>query len=235
MRNHTAKQNLKKMKKGDRAFFYHSGDGKEIVGIVEIIREHHPDPTAEKGEPWVVVDVKAVEPMPKPVTLDGDQEGAEAQGHGAGEVQSRLSVQPVTADEWKLDLQDGRNEIGRRRWHFVTVNWLSILIAAVAAWLFGGVYYTALSKPWLAAQGKTMEQCQAEQAGQVRRGQGRAVHSGVRRRDHHGLGAVRHPGAHERIHAARRRHLGGADLVRLRADHDDVQQRLPRTQGRCSP
>ena len=48
---------------------------------------------------------------------------------------------------------------------FVSVNWLSILIAAVAAWLFGGVYYTALSKPWLKAQGKTLEQCQAEQAG----------------------------------------------------------------------
>src|SRR4029079_15979115 len=48
---------------------------------------------------------------------------------------------------------------------FVTVNWLSILIAAVAAWLFGGVYYTALGKYWMAAQGKTMEQCQAEYAG----------------------------------------------------------------------
>src|SRR3954465_4647788 len=47
---------------------------------------------------------------------------------------------------------------------FMSVNWLSILIAAVAAWLFGGVYYTALSKPWMAAQGKTMEQCQAEMA-----------------------------------------------------------------------
>jgi hypothetical protein len=47
---------------------------------------------------------------------------------------------------------------------FVTVNWLSILIAAVAAWLFGGVYYTALGKYWMAAQGKTMEQCQAEMA-----------------------------------------------------------------------
>jgi len=45
------------------------------------------------------------------------------------------------------------------------VNWLSIVTAAVAAWLFGGVYYTALSKPWLAAQGKTLEQCEAEQAG----------------------------------------------------------------------
>ena len=47
VRNHTAKQNLMKMKKGDRAFFYHSNDGKEIVGIVEVIREHYPDPTAE--------------------------------------------------------------------------------------------------------------------------------------------------------------------------------------------
>lgn len=49
---------------------------------------------------------------------------------------------------------------------FVTVNWLSILIAAVAAWLFGGIYYTALSRPWLKAQGKTLEQCRAEQAGE---------------------------------------------------------------------
>jgi hypothetical protein len=48
---------------------------------------------------------------------------------------------------------------------FLTVNWLSIFIAAVAAWLFGGVYYTALGKPWMAAQGKTREQCEAEYAG----------------------------------------------------------------------
>ena len=47
---------------------------------------------------------------------------------------------------------------------FVTVNWLSIMVAAVAAWLFGGVYYTALGRAWMAAQGKTMEQCQAEMA-----------------------------------------------------------------------
>ena len=50
---------------------------------------------------------------------------------------------------------------------FVTVNWLSILVAAVAAWLFGGVYYTSLSKHWLAAQGKTLEQCKVEQAGKT--------------------------------------------------------------------
>jgi hypothetical protein len=48
---------------------------------------------------------------------------------------------------------------------FMSVNYLSILIAAAAAWIFGGLYYTALSKPWLAAQGKTLEQCKAEQAG----------------------------------------------------------------------
>lgn len=52
--------------------------------------------------------------------------------------------------------------------HFANVNFLSILTAAVAAWIFGGIYYTALSKPWLAAQGKTMDQCKAEQAGKSR-------------------------------------------------------------------
>src|SRR3954470_8756485 len=54
VRNHTAKLNLMKMKKGDRAFFYHSNVGKDIVGIIEVIREHHPDPTADAGTPWVV-------------------------------------------------------------------------------------------------------------------------------------------------------------------------------------
>ena len=53
---------------GDLAFFYHSNIGKQIVGIVEVVREAYPDPTAEKGD-WVCVDMKAVRPMPKPVTL----------------------------------------------------------------------------------------------------------------------------------------------------------------------
>src|SRR5258708_8783776 len=70
VRNHTAKLNLMKMKKGDRAFFYHSNVGKEAVGILEVIREAYPDPSAKPGDPWVVVDVKAVEPLPKPVSLD---------------------------------------------------------------------------------------------------------------------------------------------------------------------
>jgi predicted RNA-binding protein with PUA-like domain len=101
VRNHTAKLNLMKMKKGDRAFFYHSNIGKEIVGIVQIVREHYPDPTAKPGDPWVVVDVAAREPMPKPVTLDAIK--AEPKLKDMALIRfSRLSVQPVTADEWKL-------------------------------------------------------------------------------------------------------------------------------------
>jgi predicted RNA-binding protein with PUA-like domain len=100
VRNHTAKLNLMKMKKGDRGFFYHSNDGKEIVGIVEIIREAHPDPTAQAGDPWVVVDVKAVEPMPKPVTLAAIKADTKLKDMALLKY-SRLSVQPVTADEWK--------------------------------------------------------------------------------------------------------------------------------------
>jgi predicted RNA-binding protein with PUA-like domain len=106
VRNHTAKLNLMKMKKGDRAFFYHSNIGKEIVGVVEVIREHHPDPTAEAGAPWVVVDVKAVAPMPTPVTLEAVK--AEPKLKDMALIKfSRLSVQPVTDAEWALVCQMG--------------------------------------------------------------------------------------------------------------------------------
>jgi predicted RNA-binding protein with PUA-like domain len=99
VRNHTAKQNLEKMRRGDRAFFYHSGEGKDIVGIVEVVREHYPDPTDKSGA-FVVVDMKAVEPVPKPVTLAAIK--AEPKLKDMALVKySRLSVQPVTADEWK--------------------------------------------------------------------------------------------------------------------------------------
>ena len=101
VRNHTAKLNLMKMKKGDRAFFYHSNIGKEIVGILEIVREHFPDPTADAGSPWVVVQVKAVEPMPKPVTLEAIKAETKLKDMALLK-QSRLSVQPVTDAEWKL-------------------------------------------------------------------------------------------------------------------------------------
>jgi predicted RNA-binding protein with PUA-like domain len=90
-----------RMKKGERALFFHSQVGKEIVGIVEVIREHYPDPTAKAGEPWVVVDVKALAPMPKPVTLAACR--AEPKLKNMVLVNNtRLSVQPVTAGEWKV-------------------------------------------------------------------------------------------------------------------------------------
>ena len=101
VRNHQAKLNLMKMKKGDRAFFFHSNVGKEVVGIVEVIREHYPDPTASPDEPWVVVDVKAIAPMPKSVTLVACR--AEPKLKAMVLVNnSRLSVQPVKPEEWKI-------------------------------------------------------------------------------------------------------------------------------------
>jgi predicted RNA-binding protein with PUA-like domain len=101
VRNHQAKLNLMKMKKGERAFFYHSNIGKEIVGIVEIIREARPDPTAKAGEPWVAVDVKAVSPLAKPVSIESIK--AEPKLKAMVLINNtRLSVQPVTADEWKI-------------------------------------------------------------------------------------------------------------------------------------
>ena len=98
VRNHTAKLNLMRMKKGDRAFFYHSNIGKEIVGIVEIIREHYPDPTDETGK-FVVVDVKAVEPLKQPVSLAAIKAEPKLREMALLKF-SRLSVQPVTAAEW---------------------------------------------------------------------------------------------------------------------------------------
>jgi predicted RNA-binding protein with PUA-like domain len=101
VRNFQARANLKAMKKGDRVFFYHSNVGKEIVGIAEVLREAYPDPTAKKGDAWVVVDLKAVAPLPKPVTLEAIK--AEPKLRAMKLVtSSRLSVQPVTAEEWKL-------------------------------------------------------------------------------------------------------------------------------------
>jgi predicted RNA-binding protein with PUA-like domain len=99
VRNHTAKNNLKAMRKGDQAFFYHSNTGKEIVGVVEVVREAYPDPTAETGD-WVCVDMKAGGPMPVPVTLV--QMKADPALEGLALIQfSRLSVQPVSAAHWK--------------------------------------------------------------------------------------------------------------------------------------
>ena len=100
VRNHTAKLNIMKMKKGDLAFFYHSNDGKEIVGIVDIIREHYPDPSDKTGK-FVCVDIKADKPLKKPVTLVAIK-AEKALANMDLLKQSRLSVGRVKPDEWRL-------------------------------------------------------------------------------------------------------------------------------------
>jgi predicted RNA-binding protein with PUA-like domain len=99
VRNHAAKLNLLAMRLGDRAFFYHSNIGRAVVGVVEVAREAYPDPTAEGG-PWVCVDMRAVAPLPRPVTL------AEIKAHPALVGMpllrlSRLSVSPVSPAHWR--------------------------------------------------------------------------------------------------------------------------------------
>ena len=125
--------------KGERAFFYHSNVGKEIVGIVEVIRERHHDPTLSRAQPWVVVDFKAVEPVPKPVTLEAVKAEPKLKDMALMKY-SRLSVQPVTDDEWKLICKmGGMSKSGRPcmmaqepggRTMMANINYLSILIAA---------------------------------------------------------------------------------------------------------
>ncbi len=98
VRNHLAKQQMMAMQKGDRAFFYHSNVGKEVVGVVEVIKAFHPDPTDASGK-FGMVDVRAVEPLQRPVTLaeiKADPRFAEM----ALVKSSRLSVQPVSHDHW---------------------------------------------------------------------------------------------------------------------------------------
>jgi predicted RNA-binding protein with PUA-like domain len=99
VRNHTAKNNMKAMKKGDLGFFYHTGEEKSVVGIVEVIGEYRPDPTDEKGQFGLVV-VQAVKDMPKPVTL-ADCKANPKLAEMSLVNSARLSVQPVRDAEWK--------------------------------------------------------------------------------------------------------------------------------------
>lgn len=100
VRNHLAKQHLMAMKLGDKAFFYHSNEGKEVVGIVEVIKLFYPDPSDASGK-FGMVDFKAVKPLKKPVTLA--QVKATPELAKMSLVTSmRLSVQPVTPEEWKI-------------------------------------------------------------------------------------------------------------------------------------
>ena len=99
VRSHQAKNNLRAMRLGDRAFFYHSNIGKEIVGIVTVVREAYPDATAESGD-WVCVDMKALGPMPKPVTLAAIKADPALADMALVRL-SRLSVAPVKPEEWR--------------------------------------------------------------------------------------------------------------------------------------
>ena len=101
VRNFAARKNLQAMKKDDRFFFYHTGEEKQVVGIGKIVGEAFHDPSAGKDEPWDAVIAAADKPLPKPVTLAAIK--AESKLKAMTLVkQGRLSVQPVTADEWKL-------------------------------------------------------------------------------------------------------------------------------------
>ena len=101
VRNHQAAGNIRKMRKGDRAFFYHSVDEKAIVGVMQVTSAPYPDPTAETGSPWVVVDVKPVKPVKIKVTL----KEIKADGRFADFLlvrNSRLSVVPVSDAHWQM-------------------------------------------------------------------------------------------------------------------------------------
>jgi predicted RNA-binding protein with PUA-like domain len=100
VRNHQAANAMKAMKKGDLGFFYHSGAERRIVGIVEVICEYRPDPTDDSGRFGLVV-VKAVRDVPRPVTL-AEIKATPKLKEMVLVKNSRLSVQPVTAGEWKL-------------------------------------------------------------------------------------------------------------------------------------
>ena len=100
VRNYQAAKNLKSMKKGDRCFFYHSNIGKEIVGIVEVIKEYYLDKTDRSGR-FVAVTVKFLKKIKKPITLEEIKKNKEL-SHLSLIKQSRLSVMPIDSKSWKI-------------------------------------------------------------------------------------------------------------------------------------
>ena len=110
VRNYQAAKNLKRMKKGDLCFFYHSNIGKEIVGIVEVIKEAYLDKTDKSGR-FVAVTVKFKDKLPKPVTLENIKNNKELSHLGLIK-QSRLSVMPIDSKSWKIILK--MSSIGKK-------------------------------------------------------------------------------------------------------------------------
>ena len=109
VRNYQARNNLRAMKKGDHVFFYHSVSEKAVVGVAKVTREAYPDPTAMKGD-WSMVDLKPIKAMVEPVTLE--QIKAESKLSEVALIkQSRLSVMPLRAPEFRRILQLGQTKI----------------------------------------------------------------------------------------------------------------------------
>jgi predicted RNA-binding protein with PUA-like domain len=100
VRNFQARNNMRKMRKGDLGFFYHTGDEKSVVGIVKVVKEAHPESTDPTGQ-WECVDVAAVEALPRPVTLAEIKANPKLKDMVLARV-SRLSVQPVSPQEWSI-------------------------------------------------------------------------------------------------------------------------------------
>ncbi len=106
VRNYQAARNLKNMKKGDQCFFYHSNIGKEIVGIVEVIKEHYLDKTDQSGR-FVAVTIKFLKKLNRPITLEKIKKNKELR-HLSLIKQSRLSVMPIDSKSWKILIKMGK-------------------------------------------------------------------------------------------------------------------------------
>jgi predicted RNA-binding protein with PUA-like domain len=103
VRNFAARLNLRAMKKGDQAFYYHSNTGKEIVGVARVTKEAYPDPTATEGD-WVCVDLAPVKPLKKAIGLDAIKADKVLKGMKLVKI-SRLSVSPVSKEEFERILE----------------------------------------------------------------------------------------------------------------------------------
>ena len=103
VRNYAARIHLKAMKKGDEVFYYHSNEGVEIVGIAKVVKEFYQDPTTEDTN-WVAVDIKPVRKLKNPVSLTRIKEDKRLAEMALVRL-GRLSVQPVTEEEWKIVLE----------------------------------------------------------------------------------------------------------------------------------
>ena len=103
VRNYAARLHLRAMKKGDECFFYHSNEGLEIVGIAKVVKEAYQDPTTE-DDAWVAVDVKPVKKLKNPVSMKQIKADKRLQNMALIKI-SRLSVQPVTEEEWKIVME----------------------------------------------------------------------------------------------------------------------------------